>query len=1187
MVEEFFNGHYEVEKFLGEGSFAEVYLVKHKFLDDLRAIKIIKEPLKSSSNTKEVFQEVRLATQLRHENIISIYDAGVISTYGLRNDGNFNLACADETKKDDWAYFIMEYVQGGDLEQYLSSFINSNIPMPIYRVLDIVKQILLGLDTLHSAKPAIVHRDLKLNNILLSYNSHGKLVIKISDFGFAKEVTTNSLDVEVAGSKYYMAPECFNKVSSTMSDIYAVGVMFYQLLTNHCPYAINKYDLFEILELKPWKNQLVAPSEYRPEIPSYIDEIIMKALSFNPEDRYKNAGDFLVDVEKVIERYPITENPNFSPIEEDSYSEYIINDSIKRAFELAKCENGLNEAIEILESEVLQDYDVRKCYQNTLRIWKSKRPDVKLVSQAFSVNLRGSNYNLACNFLKEAIAYNPDIKNKYQPYIDLWNVFYDLGRYGILVRAVRDLEDLMDKHKIIYNDYIRVINTLKTYSIDEILNEALRLADSNSLVDASRLMEFAVVADRDVRAKYAYKLSLLKQNMEMEFKANQQPKNNTIDFAIDLGTTDSIVSYYNGGNPIIIPNYKTGLDFTPSAVYIDDDNCVCVGQVARDALIENSKDAVSEFKNNMGFSIPFKFEKSSRRMFPEDLSAEVLKDLRKSVYMHCGVNLEDVVICVPANSNPKKTKAVNDAAELAGFRSHNLILEPIAVALAYKQIISDDGIWMIYDLGGGTFNVSLVKIKGNDIEKIATAGLENVGGNLFDWKIVEDILAPKIRKDLELYEFKKDNLRYSEEFSKLKNAAEDAKKELADLNKVNICIENFIGNYNFRYALTREELAQTVDPLIENTLNLCSELLFENSVDEADISKIILVGGSSLSPIVQDKIKEKFNCELEKGIDPLTVVSRGAAIYAGSLDKPSHEITQGKFSLLLKPQRYGFSGRVFNLDKKFSFLGYEIEFENDQFSFGKIPLEVDGSFNVNLDISGSYNINIFDRNGNLVEIDEKSPCLIKEGKFYVRFLDKYYDFNHVNLKYKEVLAKFNSLIRSLDENIIINQDNVVEYLEMVVGISRKDYRAIKLATIYFDYLDGIVDMAQNELDFVLLLENIENKVNILERIIYKRAINKLDEFASLIYELDEVRVNKNLVKLKEIYVKLIEIYVSINREEVIRACFFNLRYAGVYTSNPSQAHDLIRKALIAINLNDYDELLDIVNELYALDEREL
>ena len=814
MVEGFFNGQYEVKKFLGEGSFAEVYLVNHIFLDDLRAMKIIKQPLKVNSNNKHVFHEVSLATQLRHENIISIYDAGIISSSDSENK----------------AYFVMEYVPGGDLQQYLNSYINSNISMSINRVLDLMKQILQGLDVLHSSNPVIVHRDLKLNNILLSYNSCGEIVIKISDFGFAKEVTTDISDFEVAGTRPYMAPECFKKISSTRTDIYAVGVIFYQLLTNNYPYDIDEFCLEEMMDGKPWMNPLKAPSEYNDRVPEGLDEIVMKCLDANPKNRFYDASELLSSLEGIIDEFSSDE---YAPVRNDSaeeYFEYIINDNLRKAFELAKCENGLSEAIEILEREVLQDYDVRRYYGETLRMWKSTRPDVKLVSKAFSVNLSGENYKLSYNLLMEAIAFNPKIRNNYGHYIDLWNIFIDLAKYGNLIKAVISLEELMDSNRRVHDDYINVINTLKTFSVEEIVNESVRLVNLNNLGDASKLMEFAVVCDSRVKSKYAYKLSLWKQNMKLHFKTANNVTANAVNYAIDLGTTDSVISCYNDGDPIIIKNYKTGEDFTPSAVFIDDENNVHVGEDARNAIISNAKNAVSEFKNNMGFPIPFRFENSSKVLFPEELSSEVLKDLRVSVFKQYGVNVEDVVICCPANSNPMKTKAINDAAELAGFKSHNLILEPIAIALAYdlKASHKDKGIWMIYDLGGATFNVSIIRDNGEEVEKLATASLDNLGGNVFDWKIVEDVFMPKILDDLKLDDFNYGNSKYRDAFLKLKLAAEEIKKELSSSTKADISIDNLFDNYDFTYTLTQDAFKEILSPLIKTTFNLTLHIILPN-----------------------------------------------------------------------------------------------------------------------------------------------------------------------------------------------------------------------------------------------------------------------------------------------------------------------------------------------------------------------
>ena len=340
-IEDFFNGKFEVKKFLGEGSFAKVYLVNHNYLDTLMAMKIIKEPLSASINKKDIFREVTLACQLRHRNIISIYDAAEISDF---EDGQ------------NHAYFVMEYVSGGDLERYLNSFIENDLLMPLNRSLDLIRQILSGLNTLYSANPPIIHRDLKPNNVLLRFNACGDIIIKISDFGFAKEVTTGISDIDIAGTRPYMAPELFNKSISTKSDIYAVGVIFYQLLTNHYPYDVDEFKNDELLDLKPWKADLKAPSFYNNNVFISLDEIVLKCIDSNPNNRYHDASELLRDVERAIDEFKSSQvayGTNIDDDYRDEYDECIINDSIKEAFELAKCENKLGEAIEILEKKFI------------------------------------------------------------------------------------------------------------------------------------------------------------------------------------------------------------------------------------------------------------------------------------------------------------------------------------------------------------------------------------------------------------------------------------------------------------------------------------------------------------------------------------------------------------------------------------------------------------------------------------------------------------------------------------------------------------------------------------------------------------------------------------------------------------------------------------------------------------------
>ena len=473
---------------------------------------------------------------------------------------------------------------------------------------------------------------------------------------------------------------------------------------------------------------------------------------------------------------------------------------------------------------------------------------------------------------------------------------------------------------------------------------------------------------------------------------NEKLRRNTIDFAIDLGTSDSVVACFNGQEPRIIKNHFTGENHTPSAVYMDDLGEIHIGKVAKDAVIKNPENAVSEFKLDMGFPIPFYFKDADKKMFPEQLSSEILKDLKKSIYYETGQNIEEIVITVPANSNPLKTRATKDAAELAGFKSVYLVLEPVAAAIAYGLRANKEasGIWMIYDLGGGTFDVSLVKANGEEIEKLATSGEDNLGGKLFDWKIVDDYFTPKIIEDLKLNDFRRDNPEYLKVFALLKNGAEKAKIALStsndDISDYRVSIENLFTiddkSYDFSYILTKEDLKSVMKPFLKTTFNHCHEILEENAISIEEVEKIILVGGSTLSPIIRENIESEFNRPLEYGINPLTVVAEGASVYAGTIGRRFRQPQNHKFALILDYEKIGFKdiidvkGKVFSLDSKFSFLDYSIEIINAKNKdVKKQDLDIDGNFKLDLEVNEDYNeffINIFDENNNLVDIDEKS-----------------------------------------------------------------------------------------------------------------------------------------------------------------------------------------------------------------------
>ena len=536
MVDEFFRGQYEIEKFLGAGGFADVFLVKHIYLNDRRAMKINKQPL-PSKDIDNIFKEARIATLIRHKNVISMHDAGIISVSGKDKNGLFNFGLKNRRDKN-YAYFVMEYVVGGDLWEYWKSFESQDKVMPIIEVLDIMKQIAMGLDVLHNNKPKILHRDIKPQNLLMKIED-GKPLIKITDFGLAsaKDSDKSFDNLSVAGTPLYMAPECFKKNFSPMSDIYAVGVIFYQLLTNQFPYDIMRFDMGDMFYGKPWERELKPPSNYNSEIPQKLDEIVMKCLDVNPRKRYTSSGQLLrvitdymedemgIDETTMIYTSEISSSGSIDDVDEGEIVEPDFSESMEdllaEAFRLAKQENKLEEAIEILEKAIINNIDVREKYTYRLRLWKDEMPDESLIKEAFNVYSQvNPNYILACDLLEEAIAYNPKIASKYEGYTTLWPILSELSENKNIDEAVSLLNDLMEEYSYINEMYEPFMDILNRHDVDEIVNESLKLIkkykwDDSKKIEVARLMEFAVLTDDDVKDKYSVKLSLWKRGLSM------------------------------------------------------------------------------------------------------------------------------------------------------------------------------------------------------------------------------------------------------------------------------------------------------------------------------------------------------------------------------------------------------------------------------------------------------------------------------------------------------------------------------------------------------------------------------------------------------------------------------------------------------------------------------------------------
>lgn len=268
---------YEVERFLGEGAFAEVYRVNHKFLGR-QAMKVFKATSIDVDGVTKMLSEAILLSRIGHPNIVRVFDANTI-----------------ETKSGTRGFFTMEYVPGGTLDKFWRSYGTKHVQ--VTTCVDIVKQICRGLSVAHSANPPIIHRDIKPQNILVGYEADG-LRARLSDFGLAKEVNPLTLLATAAGTLSFKPPEVFkkNRADSTAGDIFALGATMYLLLTDELPFCVDS-DLGWGQDVKKWKVP-DKPSEWNVLVNPKLDRIVMKCIEFDPQKRYQTADELLADLEK-------------------------------------------------------------------------------------------------------------------------------------------------------------------------------------------------------------------------------------------------------------------------------------------------------------------------------------------------------------------------------------------------------------------------------------------------------------------------------------------------------------------------------------------------------------------------------------------------------------------------------------------------------------------------------------------------------------------------------------------------------------------------------------------------------------------------------------------------------------------------------------------------------------------------
>ncbi len=347
---------------------------------------------------------------------------------------------------------------------------------------------------------------------------------------------------------------------------------------------------------------------------------------------------------------------------------------------------------------------------------------------------------------------------------------------------------------------------------------------------------------------------------------------------IDLGTTNSCVAVMEGGEPVVIANAE-GARTTPSVVGFTKTGERLVGQVAKRQAITNPDRTISSIKRQMGTD--HKVEIDGKKYTPQEISAMILSKLKADAESYLGEKVTQAVITVPAYFNDSQRQATKDAGAIAGLDVKRIINEPTAAALAYGADKEDDQKIMVYDLGGGTFDVSIIEMGDGVTEVLATAGDTHLGGDDFDQRIIDWMAG----------EFKKENgvdLRSDKMAAqRLKEAAEKAKIELSGVASTAINLPfitaDATGPKHLDMTLTRAKFNELTADLVERTMGPVRQALNDAGLQPGELHKVLLVGGSSRIPAVQEAVKNYMKTEPSKGINPDECVAMGAALQAGVL----------------------------------------------------------------------------------------------------------------------------------------------------------------------------------------------------------------------------------------------------------------------------------------------------------------
>lgn len=475
-----------------------------------------------------------------------------------------------------------------------------------------------------------------------------------------------------------------------------------------------------------------------------------------------------------------------------------------------------------------------------------------------------------------------------------------------------------------------------------------------------------------------------------------------INFGIDLGTTNSLIAKFEKGHIEVFKNPNGFKETLPSVVRFRNDRII-IGDSARTYIEKDPKSVASRFKRKMGTTENIKLSVGSKT--PVELSAFVLKELKN--FVHSGEVVESAVITIPASFDTVQSNATKEAGLLAGLKNVLLLQEPIAASLAYankeKNIDLRNSQWMVYDLGGGTFDVALVRIVEGELTVVDHEGDNYLGGSDFDALLVEKIIAPEICRrgqfsDL-IAQMKSEKGKYNKLWHSLLILAENAKIELstktsAEIDLSMVSLEDDDGKeIDSLISITRSEFENVIKEQIDSTTEMMKKIITRNSLQSSDLKFILMVGGGTYIPFVRRRVEELMNVPVNTSIDPTNAIAVGAAYYAGTKElanKKSRQIDANNNRNLKVKSVYNRNSQdseetfTAKVEGDIEGLFYRILSEDGAFDSGLMPLKSRISEDLPLR-EGAYNLfkfNIFDKDNNVVVVDLDS-IQIAHGRYSV------------------------------------------------------------------------------------------------------------------------------------------------------------------------------------------------------------